>query len=309
MQDMELNLVKLQLENLKSLIFSNNIDLLSCAEKLYTLISKNKFLNEEIEKRNKYFHELYVDNNFNNQILPPLIKRTLQDPSKEKIMAFSPVCRYEKAEELKKENWKGFYTDLFFESSNFDLTEAKLLDLIDKQTETAYKKFCELVYEIPKEMYVREIHYYLTIIRINNGMSDNVFYRKANEKFLTELLNLKEAALNLTSLITYLIVLIDSNMKNNSTTKSRDIEINDTHSEENSSTLPCTLTVEEIKILKLRKNLSPDNKYKEIIKHLSGTVSENNLKQKVKAINNKLGSNNIDEAIRIFENDFYKLPE
>ena len=42
-------------------------------------------------------------------------------------------------------------------------------------------------------------------------MGDNIFYRKADEKFLTELLSLKEAALNLTSLVTYIITLIDSN--------------------------------------------------------------------------------------------------
>ena len=43
MQDTELNSIKSQLENLKSLIFSNNTDLLSYTEKLYILISKNEF--------------------------------------------------------------------------------------------------------------------------------------------------------------------------------------------------------------------------------------------------------------------------
>ncbi len=311
MQDTELNSIKSQLENLKSLIFSNNTDLLSYTEKLYILISKNEFLNEEIEKRNMYFQELYSDSDFNNKILPPLIEKTWQDPSKEKIMAFFPICRYENAEELKKENWKGFYTDLFFESRNFDLGEAKLLGTIDKQTEVAYKKFCELAYEIPKEMYVREVHYYLTIIRIKNNMGDNIFYRKADEKFLTELLSLKEAALNLTSLVTYIITLIDSNTENNTIARNEDIKIKDTHPEKNTFNLNHPLTDEEIKILKLRKNLSPNNKYKNIAEYLYSSsevlLTENNLKQKVKRINDKLGTNQIDDAIRIFETQFFIL--
>lgn len=215
MQDVELNSIKSQLENLNALIYSNNADLLSCAEKLYILTSKNKFLNDEIEKRNMYFQELYTDDDFNSQILPPLIKHTLERTCEEEVLAFMPVGFYEKADELNKDNWKGFYSNLFFELSKIDIVELKIRGIIECEEEQAYKKFCKLVYEIPNELYVREIHYYLTIIRLNEEIKKDVFYRKENEKFLTELLNLKEATLNLTTLITFLVSLVDSKIKNN----------------------------------------------------------------------------------------------
>ena len=58
-----------------------------------------------------------------------------------------------------------------------------MLGTIDKQTEVAYKKFCELAYEIPKEMYVREVHYYLTIIRIKITWGIIFFIEKQMKNF------------------------------------------------------------------------------------------------------------------------------
>ena len=258
MQDVELKSIKLQLENLNSLIYSNNADLLSCVEKLYMLTSKNKFLNDEIQKRNMYFQDLYSDKDFNANILPPLIKHTLERIVKDDVTIYLPIGLYRNADELNKNNWKGFYSDLFFEKSKFDLLEEKILGLIDDKTEIAYKKFCELLYEKPKELQIREIHYYLTLVRINEELKEDVFYRKENEKFLTELLNLKESKLNITSLITFLITLIDSK------TMKSTVVLDEKRTKTNS-----TLTEEEINILRLRKILTPNNTYKDIVKHLA----------------------------------------
>ena len=301
MQDVELKSIKLQLENLNSLIYSNNADLLSCVEKLYMLTSKNKFLNDEIQKRNMYFQDLYTDKNFNENILPPIIKHTLERIVKDDVTTYLPIGLYRNAEELNKDNWTGFYSDLFFDLNRFDKMELKIKGIIKCEAEIAYEQYYELVYETPKDMYIREIHYYLTLIRVNKELKEDIFYRYENEKFLTELLNLKEATLNITSLITFLISFIDSKIKYNISETDTNFKIQNKMNKIN------PLTDEEIKILRLRKNLSPDNTYKDIIKHLSTQTSESSLKQKVKCINNKLSGTNIDESIRFFENDLFSL--
>lgn len=303
MQDVELKSIKLQLENLNSLIYSNNADLLSCVEKLYMLTSKNKFLNDEIQKRNMYFQDLYTDKNFNENILPPIIKHTLERIVKDDVTTYLPIGLYRNAEELNKDNWTGFYSDLFFDLNRFDKMELKIRGILKCEAEIAYEQFYELVYEIPKDMYIREIHYYLTLIRVNKELKEDIFYRYENEKFLTELLNLKESTLNITTLITFLISFIDSKIKDNVSVMNTNTRIQD----EDKKRTP--LTNEEITILTLRKNLTPNNNYKNIVKHLTPQfkISENNLKQKVRNINNKLGTNYIDDAIRVFEKEYYVL--
>ena len=303
MQDVELKSIKLQLENLNSLIYSNNADLLSCVEKLYMLTSKNKFLNDEIQKRNMYFQDLYTDKNFNENILPPIIKHTLERIVKDDVTTYLPIGLYRNAEELNKDNWTGFYSDLFFDLSRFDKMELKIRGILKCEAEIAYEQFYELVYEIPKDMYIREIHYYLTLIRVNKELKEDIFYRYENEKFLIELLNLKEATLNITTLITFLISFIDTKIKYNISETDTNFKIQTKDNKINS------LTDEEIEILRLRKNLTPNNSYKDIIKYFAPKfkISENNLKQKVKRINDKLGTNYIDDAIRVFEKEYYVL--
>lgn len=81
----------------------------------------------------------------------------------------------------------------------------------------------------------------------------------------------------------------------------------DTKKEINSSCFPKRLKKEHLDILKLRKDLSPDNSYKEILKQMNCNYSESAIKAMANKINDILGSNNIDEAIRIFENQYGQL--
>lgn len=300
MQESDLNHIKTELEDYKQMLLHNNICLIDCAVRINDIINSTPCLKEEIDKRCDYFQELYFNKNFFYDVITPLSEYTLKRLNQDDMKAFihKTIIRDFSINDLKKENWKGYYSD-GFEVPNVEDFILGNVPQEDKKIIEVYKEFLNKAEEIPKTLYIREIYYFETLI----------FY-KDSKNILNQLLEFKDSFANILTIIRILVYICENainqlSVKNDETLKNTLI-INERQAH---MPLKHNLTEEELTILRCRAELSPNNSYKDIIKHLSLNMSENNIKQKAKNINTKLGSKNIDEAVRIFENTYFKLSE
>lgn len=90
MQDVNLENIKIELEDNKQLLMNNDISLIDCAININDIIKMNDSLKREIDKRCEYFQDLYSDINFDKNIIIPLLRYTLKKRNQFEMLPFLP---------------------------------------------------------------------------------------------------------------------------------------------------------------------------------------------------------------------------
>ena len=204
MQDVNLENIKIELEDNKQLLMNNDISLIDCAININDIIKMNDSLKQEIDKRCEYFQDLYSDINFDKNIIIPLLRYTLKKRNQFEMLPFLPrVFTIDfSINDLRAENWQGYYSDGFEVPTVEDRILGRVTQEEGKLAEI-YKDFLYKTEDIPKKLYLRELCYFKKLIACQKDS-----YR------LKQLLAFNDSKSNIIKVITILITTINREISN-----------------------------------------------------------------------------------------------